>query len=138
VESRLRVRLRGRAPIHVDATSAGVPAIRLWFEIDNRSDVDVELDRLVVDVWYGQPVAFGPYLLRQPLPAGELLDTVMFQCYLTGEQAKQIRLRAADPTSAGPLTVHVDAYFNSQLGSLRIHESIERDKGDFQIFNLQS
>lgn len=137
VEGRLRVDLRSRAPIHIDATALGVPSVRLWFLVDNRSDIDVELDRLVVDVWYGQPIAYGSYLHRQTISAGELVETVMFQAYLTGEQAAQIRQRALDPGIAGPLTVHVDSYFNSDLGSLHVRHSLERGNGEFQVFNLQ-
>lgn len=138
IESRLRVDLRGRSPIHIDATVSGIPSVRLWFEIDNRSDTDVELDRIVLDVWYGQPVAQGAFLHRQAIPARETVDSIMFQAYMTAEQTSEVRRRAAEPSTAGQLSVYVDSYFNSHLGSLHTRHAIERDPGDFQIFNLQT
>jgi hypothetical protein len=80
----------------------------------------------------------GAFLHRHAIPAREAVDTIMFQAYLTAEQAAQVRRRAVEPSTSGQLSLYIDSYFNSQLGSLHARHAIERDPGDFQIFNLQS
>jgi hypothetical protein len=35
------------------------PVVRVWFQVENHSGLDVVLDRIVLEVWAGQPIAYG-------------------------------------------------------------------------------
>jgi len=40
----------------------------LWFEITNLSDLSARLDRLLIEVWYGQPCFTGAIMKRVEIP----------------------------------------------------------------------
>src|SRR5262245_30448838 len=61
--SRLFVDLRGNSPIQIQLAGQ-LPDVRLWFKADNRSALEVELDRMWVEVSVGQPIADGWMLHR--------------------------------------------------------------------------
>lgn len=132
---RLFIDLRGNSPIQIQLAGS-LPDIRLWFKADNRSSLEVELDRLLVEVWLGQPIAEGAMLNRVMLGPNQWNETIMFHQYLTRDQAELARQRFSDPnlSPGASLRVQAQAMFNTPLGSVTVYNHmIERQKGEFPV-----
>lgn len=132
IESRLRVELRPQGPIQISLHPYN-QEIRLWFRIDNRTDAAVELDRLLVEVWYPQPVAEGANFDRWLIGPNQSIDMVQFHGWLTADKVEMMRRAATDPTQYAELQIYVRAYFNTVIGTASVQARITRAKGEFPI-----
>jgi hypothetical protein len=63
VASKVRIELRGETPISL-SLNAEVPHLDVFFEITNLSQIDLTLDRMLVEFWFGQPT-FSNVVLRK-------------------------------------------------------------------------
>lgn len=132
--SRLFVDLRGTNPFQIQLAGE-LPDMRLWFKADNRSSLEVELDRMFVDVWFGQPVVEGWVLRRTRIAPNEWDELVMFHQYMTRDQADAIRQRHANAhPSSSFLRLQLAAFFNTPFGSVEVQRSLERQKGEVPIY----
>jgi excisionase family DNA binding protein len=132
IESRLRVELRPMSPIQISLHPYN-QEIRLWFRVDNRTDAAVELDRLLVEVWYPQPVAEGGVWDRYLIGANQSIDTPQYHSWLTPDKADMMRRAATDPSQYAELQIYVRAYFNTTIGTVPVAARITRSKGEFPI-----
>jgi len=132
LESRLRLELRPMSPIQISLMPYS-QEIHLWFRIDNRSDRPVELDRLIVEVWYPQPVAEGAILDRYAIEPNQLIDTPHFHAWLTADKADMMRRTANDSAQHSELQVYLRAYFNTDLGPVPVQARLTRQRGEFPI-----
>lgn len=132
LESRLRVELRPMSPIQI-SLYPHQSEIRLWFRVDNRSEAAVELDRLLVDVWYPQPVAEGAILDRYLLEPNESIDTPHFHAWLAPDKVDIMRRTAVDQAQHAELQIYLRAYFNTDFGTVQVQGRITRQKGEFPI-----
>jgi excisionase family DNA binding protein len=135
LEGRLFIDLRGNGPIQIQLAGA-LPDIALWFKVDNRSTLEVELDRLLVEVWLGQPIVEGSVLHRATLGPNQWNEGVRFHQYLTRDQAEEIRQRLGDSRQASNMSLRVQAsaYFNTPFGTVTIfNPMIERRPGEFPV-----
>jgi len=132
LEARLRVELRPMSPIQISLHLYN-PEIQLWFRVDNRSDIQVELDRLLVDVWYPHPVAVGAILDRYTVGPNQSIDTPNFHAWLTPDKAEMMRKAATDRTQYADLQIYVRAYFNTVIGTAHVAARITKQKGEFPI-----
>lgn len=132
IESRLRVELRPLSPIQISLLPYN-QEIRLWFRVDNRTDAAIELDRLLVEVWYPQPVAEGGIFDRYLIPANQSIDTPMFHSWLTPDKVDTMRRTAIDPNQYSELQIYVRAYFNTTIGTVPVMTRISKAKGEFPI-----
>ena len=132
LESRLVVELRPLSPIQINLHPYS-PEIRLWFRVDNRSDVQVELDRVLVEVWYPQPVAEGPILDRYSLLPNQQIDVLQFHAWLPPDKVDMMRRAASDAAQYAELQIYTRAYFNTPIGTAQVQSRITRAKGEFPI-----
>ena len=132
LELRLRVELRPMSPIYIQLVGPS-PDIRIWFRIDNRSDLQVELDRLLVEVWYPQPVVQGAVLHRYTISPNESFDEPNFHSWIAKDKAEMMIQAAADRTQLAELQIYVDAYFNTPIGTAHVATRIAKAKGEFPI-----
>ena len=133
---RLFIDLRGMSPIHINLIGQ-LPEITLWFKADNRSALEVELDRLLVEVWFGQPVTEGAVLNRYALRPNSWDDSIRFHKYLSRERADILvqRLGTQDPPGGSTdMRLQLTAYFNTPLGSVVVYNGmITRQKGEYPV-----
>jgi hypothetical protein len=129
---RLSVELRPMSPINIQLVPPS-PELRLWFRIDNRSDLEVELDRILVEVWYPQPVAAGAVLNRYTIPPNQFIDTPQFHSWLSQDKVELMRRFAIDASQFAELQIYAQAYFNTPLGTAHVMARITRQKGEFPI-----
>jgi excisionase family DNA binding protein len=134
--SRLFIDLRGNSPIQINLTG-NLPDISLWFKADNRSSLEVELDRLLVEVWLGQPFAEGAVLHRHVLRPNSWDDSVWFHQFLSRDRVEMLVQRLTDSRGQGGATdlrLQLTAHFNSPFGTVTIYNNmIQRQKGEFPI-----
>ncbi len=113
------IRLRLREPDAITFDLHTVPSVRIDFEVINRSDVDLVLDRIVLTLWNGQPVLQGVMAHRYPIPPNETTSTIFFAGMLTEGAAALIRknqdaIRSGSGTAtSNQLQVGARAYFDA-------------------------
>ncbi|SRR5713226_1200433 len=128
VLKRVEIRLREETPIYV-SLGAAVPMVDIYFEIANHSTLDLVLDRMLVEVWFGQPTFNGAILRRHPVPAEATVKSVYFRHMLADTQARQIKAFTDAPQgNMGSLHIYLIAYFESKVGRLVVEKSIERQR----------
>jgi hypothetical protein len=121
VQAEIDVDLRRLSPVNV--SGGEVPSVSLWFEITNRSQIVITLDRLLLEVWFGQPTFRGAILSRIEIqPRSTTKDAVYFWTPLDGQQVAQIKryLESGTPGNPVAITAEISAYFVSRLGWLRV------------------
>ena len=85
----------------------------------NASPIDVTLERLLAEVWVGQPVLFEAVTLRRQLiPKQSSVDTVSISAELTPQMLKAIEFQAKDGVLTQPVTLYAHTYFESKTGLL--------------------
>lgn len=125
IASQIHIALRGENPISLNL-SAEVPRVDLYFEITNLSILDLVLDRMLIDMWFGQPTFDHAILRRQLLPAGKITKGVYLRHELTTAQKKQIEAFIENPQQHGSIYLYLTAYFESKVGRLEVEQTIER------------
>lgn len=129
VREQIKIELRGNAPI--TPWMQENPYIDMWFEITNLSHLTVTLDRLFIEVWYGQPLFSAWTLKRYEIPASQTQKDIHHRHYLTEPQKAQVQAyqdRAIQDRFI-TITVHLTAYFESKIGMIEVVERIERRQG---------
>jgi hypothetical protein len=127
ISSRVKIALLDNAPGGLYLGSQ-IPSVDLNFQITNLSAIDLVLDRLLVDVWFGQPTFGAALLHRYIIPAGEITQGVHIRQMLSDNQKAQVAAFEAANGSAGGLSIYVTAYFESKLGRIFVQQTIERRK----------
>ena len=133
---RLFIELRSQSPIQLQLAGP-LPDITLWFKADNRSQLQVELDRLLVEVWMQQPLAEGAVLHRYIVKPNEWIDGIRFHKYLTPAQADLARHRLTDESQPGGanLRLQLSAYYNTPLGTVTVFNNmIERPRNEYSFY----
>ena len=125
VRSELGIAFRDKASLELDRP---VPLMRLWFTVDNRSRMDVELDRTILEVWVGQPMLHGSILTRAAIKSREKFEDLAFEAELTSTQVAELRRNLANPAQGRPrLRVHIRAYFLTRLYWIEVVDTTEQD-----------
>jgi len=125
VSSKVRLVLRGEKPIVLKLNS-DVPRVDLYFEITNLSPLDLVLDRILVDMWFGQPTFKRSLLRRYVIPSSEITKDIYFRHELTSSQKRQIERYVASEGHRGYIHLYLTAYFESKAGRVVVEERIER------------
>lgn len=122
VKSQVHIALRNNVPATISLTSP-VPYVELYFQLTNLSAIDLVLDRMLVDVWFGQPTFETAFLDRYVIPAGDISDGIRVRQTLADSQKAYI---AAFEASRGSVRIYITAYFESKLGRFSIRQTVER------------
>ncbi len=125
VASKVRLALHGEKPIALSLNSE-VPRLDLYFEITNLSPLDLVLDRLLIDMWFGQPTLNRTLLRRYVIPSSQVTKDVYFRHELTTSQRRQIEEFMAREGRRGSIHIYLTAYFESKAGRVVLEERIER------------
>jgi hypothetical protein len=119
-DKELEIKLREQSPV-VIRFSSELPSLSVWFNLSSKSQLDLVLDRMLVEVWFTQPTIFNGWVLTRPtLPRmGELIETVYYLTTLDASQQDQLRRRAKwdrdkNEFRLDEVTVYVKAWFWSE------------------------
>lgn len=125
VADQIEVDLRSSNPIDISFGSE-VPRISIYFRISNLSLVGVTLDRMLVDVWVGQPTLRGSVLRRYHLTKRTSVDNVYFASSLSIPQQEQIKKRIDGQLLSSSVRINIVAYFDSKIGIVCIEKMLEQ------------
>ncbi len=124
IEQQIDVDLRPQSPVNIEF-STEIPQISLWFNITNRSGLDLIFDRMLIEFWVGQPTIYSGSILRRfSLPAGGTEKDVYFPAHLAPPQQEQIRRRANDKGLVDEVSINLTAYFQSERGWFEVRRHI--------------
>jgi len=125
VEQQIDVDLRPQSPINIEF-STEIPQVSLWFNISNRSSLDLVFDRMLIEIWVGQPTIYSGSILRRfALPAGETEKDVYFPAHLAPPQQEQIKRRANEKGLIDEVSINLTAYFQSERGWFEVRRHID-------------
>ncbi len=124
IARQVEIDLRRINPVNI-ILRADVPNMGLWFRISNMSPVDLVLDRLLVELWVGQPTLRGAVLERLHVPRGKSVEDVYFWHDLGPNQQEQIRSRIKDGLLSVQVYVYLKAYFESRVGPVYVNRRLE-------------
>jgi hypothetical protein len=122
--NQIEIDLRRINPIDISFGS-DIPSLRLCFRISNLSPFNLVLDRLLIDLWVGQPTLRGAILVRYDVPKRSSRDDIYFTDQLTVPQQEQIRERINGQLLSVPVTIYVEAYFDSKVGLVHVKKTLE-------------
>jgi hypothetical protein len=124
VREKIDIDLRSNSPIDCNFASQ-VPRVSLWFEITNRSSLNLEMDKCLLEVWFGQPTFIGSIHEPHLIPRAEKVSDIRYWQDLTEQQISQIKW-CYDTVQAN-LTVHLTAFFRSKIGTIVVNKRVERN-----------
>jgi hypothetical protein len=104
-----------------------VPFLCLNFKITNFNPFTITLDRLLLEVWFGQPTLHGAILKRCDILPRKPGQVIYFNCAVTDAQKQQIE-RFLSSDGGGQLHICYTAYFESKMGWTRKGDTITRSR----------
>lgn len=125
VADQIEIDLRSSNAINI-CFGCEIPRVSVYFRISNLSQVDVTLDRMLVDVWFGQPTLQGAILQRYRLPKGTSQNDVYFVSSLSIPQQEQIKKRVNGQLISSCVRISIKAYFDSRIGIVCIEKTFEQ------------
>ena len=125
IAAQIEIDLRSSNPIDI-SFGGEIPDVSLYFRITNKGPVDLELDRVLVDFWVGQPTIKGAILMRQNVRRRSTIDDVFFTAQLSSPQQDQIKRKIEGKIISEKIHITADAYFNSKIGTVHIRKFFER------------
>ena len=120
------IRLREERPIVLALTSE-VRYLDLYLDITNHSPLLLTLDRLLIDMWFGQPTFTGAVLRRARIRPRETSFSVFHREFLTTGQRDQIDRFLASKEAKGRLMIHLTAYLDSKIGVIEVRRDVDRE-----------
>ena len=124
IASQVEIDLRSINPIDINFGTE-IPSLNLYFRISNLSLVNLFLDRLLIDLWVGQPTFQGAILERYDIPKRSSREDVNFRHQLTLPQQEQIRRCVKDDLLSLAVTINVKEYFESKRGFIPVETKFE-------------
>jgi hypothetical protein len=122
---RIHIGMREEKPICPNLDKQ-VPEISIYSTITNLTNLKLTLDRLLIDLWFGQPTIRGCVLKRYLLSPASVSEIVSYRTHLTQAQCHQIADYLEDPDSHGAMHLYVTGYFESKAGIIEVERDIER------------
>jgi len=124
VVRQVRLLPRSKAPLNFSLNET-TPTVRAWFQVENHSGIELMLDRIVSDIWAGQPVAYGLMGYRTRIPKHTTATQIPpFQVALTPAAIEQVQrqrqLQQATPGIQPSYTMNATAFFDSKLGAFEV------------------
>lgn len=105
-----------------------VPYLALYFKITNLTPYNLVLDRLLLEIWFGQPTLYGSLMKRISIPSREIVNKISYKSSLTSVQKQQIEAFVDNSTGRGEFAIYLTAYFESKIGVIEIVSQINRNK----------
>lgn len=126
VAHQIELRLRSENAIVVQKSD--VPSIRIFLEITNLSSLELRLDRVLIELWFGQPTLDMTIMQRPILRPHSTLTDLLAVHYLSSVQQRQIEQFEAVQPGFGQIHMYMLAYFDSKVGPIEVKKTIERNR----------
>ena len=124
VARQVKVLPRAKAPLNFSLNET-TPSVRAWFQVQNHSGVNLVLDRIVTDIWAGQPVVYGVMAYRTRIGKHATTDHIPpFQAALTPAAIDQVQKQRQQQQQTPPIqaiyTMNATGFFDSKVGSFEV------------------
>ncbi len=127
IAEQVDIDLRRINPIAISFKSTEFPCVDAWFRISNQSQVNLILDRLLIDLWVNQPMLRGAVLRRAEIPRRSTKDDIHFWHHLMTTQEERVRKHVDEKgILTVPVAIYVDAYFESKVGLVHVRATLEQ------------
>jgi hypothetical protein len=127
IASQIEIRLMDENSINANL-SADAPSLDLYFEITNISYLNLVLDRLLTDFWFGQPTLQGTVLKRYELPSMKTVRNISYKHRLTPTQQRIIEQYCDNPSGREQIYIYLTAYLQSKANMIEVQQTITRSK----------
>jgi hypothetical protein len=125
ISKQIEICLRENNPISIEIIT-GIPRINIYFKITNLSNLFLTLDRVLLDIWFGQPTLEGSILRRKLIKPRSIEKEIAFHSVLTQSQKERIDSWITQKDFRGSISISMQAYFESKIGYIEHEERIER------------
>lgn len=98
--------------------SGDVPSLDLALEVDNFGPLAVILDRIVIDVWAGQPIAYGVMADRRVVTMHGRTGLISWRTTLAEGAVRRWEAHRNQPSAS--IDVRLRAYFDSRYGPFAV------------------
>jgi hypothetical protein len=102
-----QIELRLRAENAIVVQKSDVPSIRLFLEITNLSSLELRLDRLLIELWFGQPTLDITIMRRPTLRPHSTLTDLSAVHYFSSVQQRQIEQFEAVRPGFGQIHIYM-------------------------------
>ncbi len=121
LRSEVRVSLRANTPVSI----GGNPArLSVYLRMVNLSNIDVRVDRIVADVWFGQPTATLLNVVPFDVPARTEREDVYLHTVLSRDVVEQAFV--VSKQSGAHMFMDLTIVCTSTVRNFIIHEHVER------------
>lgn len=130
ISSHLRFRVRGEGD-GVTYEGGELPKIHIWMQVSNLSPFNVEIDRMVVQVTYGAPIAEIVDVRRRSVPSSTEAEWLI-ECVLNEKQVAYIQRNSVH----NPETrLNLCAFVNTTLHEFESAMSV--GTGNVRLLNIR-
>jgi len=120
IQRQVKLLPRSKSPLNFSLNEA-TPSVRAYFQIENHSGVDLVLDRIVTDIWAGQPVAYGVMAYRTAIPKHTTTDHIPgFVTALTPAAIDAVQHERQQPPGQQKYTMNGTGFFDCKVGSFEV------------------
>ena len=124
IERNIVIGLRQDSPININF-GTDIPRFEIYFSITNFNQIDLTLDRLLIELWIGHPLFRGAILEKHIIPKRNNRDNLYFTKFLSIPQIEQLKNKSDGQLLIEPIKIHITAYFNSKVGSISIKKDLQ-------------
>lgn len=123
IQKDIEIDLRSLSPVNFNLNST-IPEFTLWLRLTNKSVIPIVIDRILIDVWIGQPVIDGAILRPVTLLPKQTLNDLRFQVKLS-EFQKNESIKYREQRYNANITINMVAYCECKLGKFELVSSKE-------------
>ena len=120
--SQISLSLRSQAPLHV---SGNPKVLSLWFTLVNQSSLDLRIDRISVEAWFGQPTAMFSSLVPVDVPRRSQITDIRVATVLSEDLAAYAKSVAEMPN--GYLWIYVTMMCKTSVREFMLTHRFERE-----------
>jgi hypothetical protein len=122
LKQQIGISLRSQAPVHV----SGVPKVlSVWFTIVNQSSLDLRVESMAVEVWFGQPTAMVSSVIPVGVPRRTQVTDVRVATVLSEDLA--LYARKVAESQLGNVYIYVTMVCKTSVYDFVLTQRFERD-----------
>ena len=92
--------------------------MNIWLRITNKSPIAITIDRIIIDIWVGQPFTTGLFLSRFKVKPKETKNDTYIKVFLSGKQKEVLEKYISNGILNTDITFnYLTVYCESKLGA---------------------
>lgn len=116
----LEIDLRSTTPLQVRLDKE-IPDLSIWLRFTNKSAIPILVDRVLFEVWFGQPYVEGAMLKLVEIRSKQTLGDVQLSIKLSGVQDQAIRnWYAQTEVSRARVNIYLNLFCDCKVGRFMV------------------